>query len=493
MTIKVFDVVSFDMIGIINLDFVPYTCEWIYEHNISSPILCCSSQDDHIIRVYNAQKIVKDRNTGKTNTIALLDSIHKYPVKIIKYNKEFNTVLSVDTKGIASFWNADTYEFPKDILRFNYMFETDWIEFAKRKITPSSICFSENGRLVASMGNDYQVRIFKFLTGKLYRKYDESLENVTSKQKDPNNSTYKLDPIDFGRRMAIEKILCEKVSGPASNVIFDQSNTFILYPTLLGIKVVNIIINKLETIIGVNEQSERFLSISLYQGRTSGSAALGTLETNAENDPTLFACAYNKNRFYLFTKRSPDEDEERDIYNEKLSAEEMKIAKQEEMKSISADSAIIRTTFGDIHIRLFPKETPKTVENFSTHSKNGYYNGVIFHRVIKDFMIQTGDPEGDGTGGESIWGGSFEDEFTPTLKHDIPFSVSMANSGPNTNGSQFFITTVPLKHLDNKHTVFGRVTKGMEVVKAIERVSTDRWNKPLEEIKIMNIDVFKEE
>ncbi len=98
---------------------------------------------------------------------------------------------------------------------------------------------------------------------------------------------------------------------------------------------------------------------------------------------------------------------------------------------------------GDIHIRLFPQECPKTVENFVRHSKNGYYNNLIFHRVlnifkfqvIKDFMIQTGDPNGDGTGGESIWGGEFEDEFHSTLKHDRPFTVSMANAGPNTNGS----------------------------------------------------------
>jgi len=122
---------------------------------------------------------------------------------------------------------------------------------------------------------------------------------------------------------------------------------------------------------------------------------------------------------------------------------------------------------------------PKTVENFTQHSKNGYYNNLIFHRVIKNFMVQTGDPfgtlthftwllcysnsnwyAGDGTGGESIWGKDFEDEIHPKLKHDVPFTLSMANAGANTNGSQFFITTVPLPHLDGKHTVFGRVTKG---------------------------------
>ena len=127
---------------------------------------------------------------------------------------------------------------------------------------------------------------------------------------------------------------------------------------------------------------------------------------------------------------------------------------------------------GDIHIRLFPDDTPKTVENFVVHSKNGYYNNLIFHRVIKGFMVQTGCPKGDGTGGESIWDFEFEDEFHPQLRHDKPFTVSMANAGPNTNGSQFFVTTVPCSWLNDKHTVFGRVFKGMDVVQDIENVTS---------------------
>lgn len=108
----------------------------------------------------------------------------------------------------------------------------------------------------------------------------------------------------------------------------------------------------------------------------------------------------------------------------------------------SSTTAILHTTYGDIHIRLFPSAAPKAVENFVKLSRSGYYNNCIFHRVIRKFMIQTGDAEfGDGTGGQSIWGKEFEDEFSDALKHDKPYTVSMANAGPGTNASQFFITT----------------------------------------------------
>ncbi|KAM1100195.1 hypothetical protein FF1_006645 [Malus domestica] len=146
---------------------------------------------------------------------------------------------------------------------------------------------------------------------------------------------------------------------------------------------------------------------------------------------------------------------------------------------------------GDIHMKLYPEECPKTVENFTTHCRNGYYDNLIFHRVIKGFMIQTGDPLGDGTGGQSIWGREFEDEFHKSLRHDRPFTVSMANAGENTNGSQFFITTVATPWLDNKHTVFGRVIKGMDVVQAIEKVKTDRGERPQVDVKILNVTVPK--
>ncbi|HPM83436.1 MAG TPA: peptidylprolyl isomerase [Candidatus Anammoximicrobium sp.] len=128
--------------------------------------------------------------------------------------------------------------------------------------------------------------------------------------------------------------------------------------------------------------------------------------------------------------------------------------------------ATIKTTRGTIKIKLFDDKTPKTVANFVTLANKGFYNGLKFHRVIADFMIQTGCPEGTGRGGP---GYKFKDEFHPELKHDGPGVVSMANAGPNTNGSQFFITHVPCPHLDGKHSVFGRVLEGQDVVNAIRQ------------------------
>jgi peptidylprolyl isomerase len=135
--------------------------------------------------------------------------------------------------------------------------------------------------------------------------------------------------------------------------------------------------------------------------------------------------------------------------------------------------AVLETSKGDIEIELRPDLAPKTVENFVTHIKNGYYNGLIFHRIIKDFMIQGGDPTGTGRGGESIWGGKFEDEFNSKANFFNPGVLAMANAGPNTNGSQFFITTAPTPWLNGKHTIFGYV-KGKKSFQTLEKLNNVR-------------------
>ncbi|MCR8969233.1 peptidylprolyl isomerase [Facklamia sp. 7083-14-GEN3] len=188
--------------------------------------------------------------------------------------------------------------------------------------------------------------------------------------------------------------------------------------------------------------------------------------------------------------------------------------KTEDLKT----QVVLHTNKGDIELALFKEQAPKTVENFITLAEEGYYDGVIFHRVIKDFMIQGGDPTGTGMGGESKWGESFEDEFSMNL-FNFYGALSMANAGPNTNGSQFFIVTAPnvpadllqqLKDLgfpeevvkgyqekggtpwlDQRHTVFGQVTGGMENVLAIQNVTTGPQDKPVEDVIIQSVTVSK--
>jgi cyclophilin family peptidyl-prolyl cis-trans isomerase len=164
--------------------------------------------------------------------------------------------------------------------------------------------------------------------------------------------------------------------------------------------------------------------------------------------------------------------------------EEIKVSKEMTV-------AVINTSMGTIEIELFADQTPKTVENFVGLAEKDYYNGIIFHRVIADFMVQGGDPTGTGRGGNSLWGAPFADEIVPSLKHDEPGVLSMANSGTNTNGSQFFITVVPTPWLDGKHTVFGKVINGMNVVYDISKVKTASGDKPVDDVVMETVAIEK--
>ncbi len=140
---------------------------------------------------------------------------------------------------------------------------------------------------------------------------------------------------------------------------------------------------------------------------------------------------------------------------------------------------VLETNEGNIELKLFPKVAPKAVENFVKLAETGYYNGVTFHRVIKGFMIQGGDPTGTGMGGESIWHKEFENEYAPNVVFDEPGILAMANRGPNTNGSQFFITVAPTPWLNGGYTIFGKVVKGFDVVKKIDLTKTDPRDRPI--------------
>ena len=152
---------------------------------------------------------------------------------------------------------------------------------------------------------------------------------------------------------------------------------------------------------------------------------------------------------------------------------------------------VLETTQGKIELEMFDKIAPKSVENFTKLVQKGYYNGTIFHRVIKRFMIQGGDPTGTGMGGNSIWNKTFEDESAPNVVFDKAGYIAMANRGPNTNGSQFFITTVPTHWLNGKHTIFGRVVSGYDVVKKIEATKVGRGDRPLVKQEIIKAYIKK--
>ncbi|KAL8831588.1 MAG: hypothetical protein Q9170_005229 [Blastenia crenularia] len=486
-TIKIFDVVNFDLLAIIQLETAPRSICYVHRRGASLPLLAVSEETGHSIGIY-------DGRGEQQKPIHILSSVHRNPVTAMAYNNEFDCVVSADENGMVEYWRpSGTYEKPDNV--WQYKSSTDLFDFKKSKSPPASIVMSPSGRYFSTFSfPDRRVRVFDFASGKLYRSYDESIATITDMQQ-AGTSLQKLEDVEFGRRLAVEREIENPALHNKANVIFDESSNFIMYGSIMGIKVINTLTNRVVKVFGKDEPF-RSLNLALYQGQpqkkgvvtvSMAASANPLLQEAEERDPMLVTTGSGKVRFYMFTNETEISRSTRDIQNEKpknLNAHQALMAKPTE----SGSAAIIHTTYGDIHIRLFPDAAPKAVENFVTHSKSGYYNNTKFHRVIRKFMIQCGDPLGDGTGGESIWGKEFEDEFS-TLKHDKPYTVSMANAGPNTNGSQFFITTEKTPWLDNKHTIFARCHKGMDVVHKIENTKVYKET-PVEDIKIVNIDVL---
>lgn len=167
--------------------------------------------------------------------------------------------------------------------------------------------------------------------------------------------------------------------------------------------------------------------------------------------------------------------------------DDRKIMKEEIFKMPEKPIIVMQTNQGTIKLKLFPEIAPLACENIIRLAQKGYYNGIIFHRVIKGFMIQGGDPTGTGRGGQSVFGKQFKDEFSKEAKFDHKGLLAMANSGPKTNGSQFFITLAPTPWLNGKHTIFGQVISGYEVVEKMENVPTLSGSRPREEQKIVKM------
>ncbi|CAG7853065.1 Peptidyl-prolyl cis-trans isomerase cyp15 Short=PPIase cyp15; AltName: Full=Cyclophilin cyp15; AltName: Full=Rotamase cyp15 [Serendipita indica DSM 11827] len=492
---KVFDVVNFDLINMLELDFTPAACCWVHKRGQARTLLAVTEKGTGKIRIFDGR--------GTKEPLHVVEKLHKTTVHVLAYADVYDTVISADESGFLEYWQpSEPFELPAVPGMWSYKSNTDLYEFKKTRTAPTSITISPNqSHFVTLTASDRQIRVFDLLSGKKTRVYDESLQAIQDMQQ-AGTAVYKVEDMEFGRRLAVEREIEEdEVASRSMNAVWDESSNFILYPTLLGIKVVNIVSNKVVRILG-KEESTRWLNLSLYQGApakkgltTAAMAASANplLAERGVRDPTLFCTAYKKNRFYMFTRSEPEG--ERDIFNERPTREEQTIAQTTGAgsgrgPSRLARNAVVHTTMGDIFIKLFPEQAPKAVENFVGHARSGYFEGVLFHRVIAKFMIQTGDPLGDGTGGESIWGHDFEDEFSDELKHDRPYTVSMANPGrPNCNGSQWFITTTATPWLDKKHTIFGRAVAGLEVIHNIENVKTTRSDKPMEDIKIINISI----
>lgn len=463
LAIKVYDCKALDMVRILRLkDFRPRCCAFA-DGGLLLPRLLAGN-DRGIIRVYEAL----DGETAWRD----FDTIHGTAVCCMAYTDGF--AISIDERGLIEYWTPADGTQPSGRVQFSHKVETDLYAVAKAKAVPVALEVSKSHFAVTS--RDVMVRVFEIRTGKLV--FQE--ECIDADVADAHSAAARQDMANRGYW----------------NAPFDETGRAILLGGRRGIRVLSIATGEAIAQLAVDDD-ERFLCLASLGSAVATdtqleqslkkATALYTAEGSqkATTDPTIFATALQRKRFYLVTRREPSD--ERDVRNEPPDPTELN--KLAATSNRVADSVTIRTTMGDIKLKLFPKETPKTCENFCVHAADGYYDGLIFHRVIKGFMLQTGDPKGDGTGGTSIWGNEFEDEFSPALKHDRPFVLSMANAGPNTNGSQFFITTVQTPWLDNKHTVFGRVTAGMDVCSAIEHVKTDRFDKPKSDVKILAIDL----
>lgn len=432
---------------------------------------------------------------------------HATPVTALAYHPKKQWVISGDVSGVLEVWNvpfstgddvngSSNAGSSQGMLPFQSKLDTDLYALIKKKtyaidIAVSEVATKEN----VGMGNfavyssDRKVRLFSFKNCKFVCIYDERLK-VYDKLLSSKSSAMGLDAIEYGNRAALERemedahllsggvltnpstkqtITTVTPSSEGSNhqslhLSFDNTGNYLLLPTIVGIKVINIQNHNVVATIGKGDASSlRFLHVCLCPGdakvdqqlhlaRTGGSSAAISHKSGEggapANDSLLIALAYGKRRFYAFSHHDPldskqgEVDEQvilaRDILNEAPDASDLLEASHlgrsnndphgDNATLTTATHAVLRTTHGDISIKLFAKETPRTNQNFVGHAQSGYYDNVIFHRIIPGFMVQTGDPDGDGTGGQSIWGGEFEDEFVRDLRHDRPFTVSMANA-----------------------------------------------------------------
>jgi peptidylprolyl isomerase domain and WD repeat-containing protein 1 len=424
--IKVYDVSTFDATAMVKTSQSFGRAACFLQDAAKDYLLAISDASNGNIYIYSV------------TTLQLVQtfSLHSKPVTALVYNSQHKCCVSADEQGILEIWDCTsgtkegevvgaTCSMANNRLVYPSKTSTDLYSLAKKKTHARSLATSANYFVV--YGADHKIRVYQLSTGKIAVRYDERLDVHASK-----SATYGIDSIEFGKRAATEREMEEQTDYPSQLVQMDPSETYLLISTMVGIKVIDWKKNKVVKIIGKADASQlRFLSFCLCLGdakmdqqmqlaRGTGSA-IAMADKKTSNDSLIIALAYQQRRFYVFSHVDPLKDEEqaenvaRDIWNEAPTAQDRLLGSEGNhaggaAQQTSFSKAILRTTMGDIHIKLF-SEVPKTLENFCGHARSGYYDNVIFHRIIQGFMIQTGDPLGDGTGGESIWGGEFEDEF----------------------------------------------------------------------------------
>jgi peptidylprolyl isomerase domain and WD repeat-containing protein 1 len=454
--ISVLDISSFNLIS--KFDFrapVRVTVSFVSVSPING--LAVAFSGESTIRIIDALEQLSGDSTVPT-TLRLFSDIHRSPITCMQFIDGWQFVVSSDCDGLLEFWRPDGCE-PK----FSYKFkaDTDLYLMAQSSLTAVSIAASRSR--IAVCCSDWSVRVFDIASGLLVRTIPDDLGR---------DDFFGLDADEFSARCSAERDYRQVNS--YFSVAFDDADATLVVPSIVGLKFLSVASGALVRVIGRVEKHERFNSVALLQ--TGGV-------------PMAAATAFDRQRFYLFTNRAP-ESAKRDVFNERAAKERL-VQPAKPRKAGTTEwpgVATLHTTKGSIKFRMFADECPLAVENFVTHARRGYYDNIRIHRVVRDFCIQTGDPTGRGTGGQSIWGGTFEDEF-PDGGHrfDKPGMVGMANTGRNSNGSQFFIATVAVEYLSGKHTCWGEVVDGMENVKAIELVPVDNYRHPLQEVKLVNV------
>lgn len=436
--ITIFDMISFDLINMINLDFVP--------------INICFTRYDNETRlvVTNDENEILIIDIEEGNTLYKAPEIHRSKVEHLYYNEKYHCMISTDLSGMIEYWTpGGDFDKPDTVFQTKSGTNLYDIRKSRSKIIDISFTKDEEKFVIITCSKIY---IFGTKTGKLLRSLDL---DVTS-----------------------------------SNVVIDGSGNYIIFCSSKGINILNLVDNSTRVVgsdeklkfkkVLLMEPSLREITIEMA---SSFSNELNNIKMSSGSRVLLLAIGEDDQKIYVFdNQRKLVDKESRDVKNE------MTITKKGGKETATVT---LHTNMGDIKIELFGNQAPLAVENFKELCARNYYKDIIFHRIIKGFMIQTGDPTGTGTGGDSIWHKPFSDEFSPDLRH-YKYSVSMLNSGPNTNLSQFFIVTsaTQLSHLDDKHTVFGKVVSGFDVVDAIEAVETDKDDRPSEMVpKIISTSV----